>query len=476
MPVSRRTAMQGLITGGLAAASTACVQQPGQQQQQAAAISSKAAQQSLVAAIPDVVDTPVFNKARAVDVLSEARVDLLLCSDPVNVFYLTNHRVVTNALGMDGLTFASFESSGRSAPALITGAFSYYLASDRKTIPKHVQLKLFSSPAEPELYAALTDPKAIVSAPASGGYMTPLFDRHPLTSFERERRDQLKAAAAETVATSDGALLKALFDSDLPNKTVAVDDPKLIPLLESSGLGLKIVDGEQLLRRIRLQKTEAELVYARYIAAANAAAGLAAAKTVTAGANLQELRVEFGKACGERLITPVYILIDGVYAPLVQETIKPGRAFLIDCVSHFEGYHGDYGRTVCVGEPNGQMQQVVDALSFVWDRVLPELKVGVLYSDIWALGEKLFAETKVDAGLILGPHAVGLHHTDEPGGKPFAPFEKQDLKLEENMVLSVDMPVVGSGLGGTAHLEDLVLIGKDGPELMNPTTDRFVVV
>jgi len=122
------------------------------------------------------------------------------------------------------------------------------------------------------------------------------------------------------------------------------------------------------------------------------------------------------------------------------------------------------------------MQKVVDALSSVWDRVLPELKVGATYADIAALGQKLFAETKIDAGLVMGPHAVGLHHTDEPGARQFAPFEKQNLTLEENMVISVDMPVLGSGLGGTAHLEDLVLITKDGPELLNETSDRFIVV
>ena len=46
----------------------------------------------------------------------------------------------------------------------------------------------------------------------------------------------------------------------------------------------------------------------------------------------------------------------------------------------------------------------------------------------------------------------------------------------ENMVLSVDMPILNSGLGGTAHLEDLVLIGKDGPELLNSSDDRLIVV
>ena len=48
--------------------------------------------------------------------------------------------------------------------------------------------------------------------------------------------------------------------------------------------------------------------------------------------------------------------------------------------------------------------------------------------------------------------------------------------LQEDMLLSVDMPVLGSGLGSTAHLEDLVLIGKDGPELLNDPADRFIVV
>ena len=44
------------------------------------------------------------------------------------------------------------------------------------------------------------------------------------------------------------------------------------------------------------------------------------------------------------------------------------------------------------------------------------------------------------------------------------------------MSLSIDMPLLDSGLGGTAHLEDLVLVGKDGPEILNTSDDRFIVV
>ena len=44
------------------------------------------------------------------------------------------------------------------------------------------------------------------------------------------------------------------------------------------------------------------------------------------------------------------------------------------------------------------------------------------------------------------------------------------------MVLSIDMPILDSGLGGSAHLEDLVLVGKDGPELLNSSDDRLIIV
>lgn len=468
MTVSRRSMIKGMAASGLVAATSSCAT--------AGPSTAPNLHSSHQTSLPDTPDMPVFNQSNAVDVMAAEGVDLIICSDPVNVYYLTNHRLVSNSLGMDGMAFASFAASGRSKPALITGKFSYYLSSDDHTIPSHIDLKLFTSPAEPDIYEALTKAEALMSAPASAGYITPTFTDQPFRDYEAKRRETIDAASADIAASFDAALLRAVRDADLKNKTIAVDDPALIPGLKRSGANLRFVDGERLLRRIRLQKSEPELVLMRYAAAENAAAALAAAKTVSAGATFQDMRIEFAKGCGARLLTPEYLLIDGVFAPLTQAKIEAGRTFLIDAVSHFEGYHGDYGRTVCVGEPSRKMQKVVDALSFVWDRVMPELKVGTTYAEIWALGQKLFAETGVDAGLVMGPHAVGLHHTDEPSASEFSPFAKDNLTLQKNMVLSVDMPVLGSGLGGTAHLEDLVLIGNDGPELLNPGGDRFIQV
>lgn len=418
----------------------------------------------------------MLNVARAVDVMAAEKVDLILCRQPVNLFYLTNQRIISDMLGTEGMAYAAFAPTGRQRPALITGSFSYYLSTDDAVVPEQVDLRLFSLPAEPEAYGLLEDAAAIRSAKAGPDYLTPTFTDAPPRDYEQKRRANIANATQEISAGAESALLKILHETDLPNKTIAIDDQRIAGLLKRSGLDLKFVDGDRLLRRIKLQKTPQEIAYQRYVAKANAAAGQAAAKMVQNGATFRDLRVAFETQCAMRSTSPVYILIDGNISPLADEKIQPGRTFLIDCVSTFMGYHGDYGRTICVGEPAPKMARVVDALSSVWDRLLPELKPGTTYADIWALGQKLFAETKVDAGLVLGPHSVGLRHTDEPGAKDFSPFEKENLTLQENMILSVDMPVLGSGLGGTAHLEDLVLIGKEGPELLNQSDDRFIVV
>ena len=74
------------------------------------------------------------------------------------------------------------------------------------------------------------------------------------------------------------------------------------------------------------------------------------------------------------------------------------------------------------------------------------------------------------------PHSVGLFHTDHPQPSLLSPRAPDDLVLEENTVLSVDCPVFESGLGGTMHLEDLMLIGKDGAEPLHAVPPPVLVV
>ena len=42
------------------------------------------------------------------------------------------------------------------------------------------------------------------------------------------------------------------------------------------------------------------------------------------------------------------------------------------------------------------------------------------------------------------------------------------------MILSIDCPIIESGIGGSAHLEDLVLITADGSEAINDTAQQVI--
>ena len=173
---------------------------------------------------------------------------------------------------------------------------------------------------------------------------------------------------------------------------------------------------------------------------------------------------------------PDFMVIDSVIPEHLAGEIKEGRAFAIDCVSHGQYYHGDYGRTVCVGEPTGEIKRATNAIARVWDDLLPQLKPGMRYSENSEIAVKIFKKTNSAATLICNPHSVGLHHTDEPSVEGSSFFQKDNLELLDGMVISVDLPVVDVGLDGSAHLEDLVLIGKDGAILLNDAGDRVIIV
>ena len=469
MNLTRRKAIAALTSGTALSALSGCIADPVSPK-----ISAAPEPRSV---LPNTPSTLFLNKARAADVLAQEKVDLLICSEPRNIYYLTNQRPMTYRLGMNDYTYATLSASNPDRPVFITGRYDLYLGGAADTeVFNELDFKLFSIPEDPVAFSQLTDIQDIINAPVSNAFYPKLHDEFELAPHVIKRRENDVKALSEHFATVEGALLKQVFETDLKHKTIAIDHPKIRESLQKSGLDLQIVDGERLIKKIRMQKTPAELELHRYAISANARSARQAAKSIAEGATLQEMRGEFYRACGDQTMNAVYMVIDGIVPELVPGEIKRGRSLMIDCVSEFQGYHGDFGRTVCVGEPNRKMQQVVDGLSHVWDRLMPMLKVGTKYSELHAQSAKLFAETKLDTGFAINPHSVGLQHTDEPSSADFGLWQKEDISLIENMVLSVDMPILNNGLGGTAHLEDLVLIGKDGPELLNSSDDRLIIV
>lgn len=426
--------------------------------------------------LPTLPSTPLLNRTRASQIMAEQGIDALICARPENIYYLTNHYPMLAKMGIPQLSYAIVTRDETIAPILVIGQFAYYLGATERATPNVVDVRLYTAPAEADSYYQSLSVFEQMDAAAIESFLPQMHDAHPLHPIEKKRRDLTLEVSQSIFPTSEVALLKAAKDLLLADKRVAVDSGELKSLLDRADR-MNIVDsGEDMIRRIRLQKTSAEIELARYAARANAEAGLAAAMSVRDGASFQDLRTQYALACAERNLTTKFMVIDGIIPDSVPRKIEEGRSFLIDCVSHHQYYHGDYGRTVCVGEPTRQIQKATDALSSVWNELLPQLKPGVRYSEISAMATKAFADQTSEATLICNPHSVGVHHTDEPSRPNTHHWAKDDLELLEGMVLSVDLPIADVGLGGSGHLEDLVLIGAEGAELLNDTGDRVIIV
>ncbi len=473
MVMSRRDALTTLAGVGLVAGAAACSNRE-ENEAAGAAMTATAADTSVT--LPGLPKDLLVNRARAQRLMADQGIGALICSDPVNIYYLTNYSPLLSKMGIHGMSYAILPADPLAKPILVCGQFIFYLAGTERTNTDLIDVRLFTSPAEEAQVFANQHLLKQLETEGYPGFLPVLHDAHDLPDHQASRRETAGRYLEEVHATAEAALVSAAKDLGLNGMRVAVDQKRTADLLEAAELPVVYRDGHRLLQAIRLQKTDTELELARFAANQNALAGREMARAVRDGASFAEMRQTYAMACATRGLTPTFLVIDGVVPETAPGTVQEGRSFLIDCVSEHQGYHGDYGRTICVGEPTAQMKKATDALSNVWDELLPQLKPGLRYSQIQTLASEAFKKNPSDAALLCNPHSVGLRHTDEPGREGVAHWLKDDLELVENMVLSVDLPMIESGLGGTAHLEDLVLITKDGAELLNDGGDHVIIV
>jgi Xaa-Pro aminopeptidase len=197
---------------------------------------------------------------------------------------------------------------------------------------------------------------------------------------------------------------------------------------------------------------------------------------IRAGATHYELQGLFRQETAARGNTAVFLNVDRVSSDTSRVAVADGQTLMLDGVSQFMGYHGDFARTVFIGEPTRAAAQAAKASAFGWQAVRERLKPGLRFSEIMQIGADAVRKAGFDAVIGFGPHSVGLAHTDEPGEVHGGFWRKPDFALETGMILSVDCPTLDTGIGGSAHCEDLVLITESGAEPIHPLHEPVIVV
>ncbi|NBC35999.1 M24 family metallopeptidase [Novosphingobium sp. FSY-8] len=414
-----------------------------------------------------------INVEEAARVMDRHDLDAILIGEPVSVFHALGHwpQIARTRLGQPPGTFAILRRSAPDRPVLITSRFlHYYTWADGRVRPD----------VDCWLYDDLADDDGPVEGSALPGDIPLCPDRGAvaLSPLEAHRLSTSRAALNHRHAyrNAGGAITAALRELGLWQGRLACDHPVFAEVLaRHNHAGFAIID-YNIMREIRLIKSPLEIALMSRAAEANVQALEAVGHAARAGATYRDMHALFRAEAAARGNTAVFLNIDRASSELVPFALRDGQALFLDAVSHFQHYHGDFARTVFIGDPPAAARRAADAAAFAWNAVREALKPGLKYSDIVRIGQEALKKGGHDAIIGFGPHSCGLAHTDEPGEDAGGFWRKPDITLRPGMILSVDCPVLDSGIGGSAHCEDLVLITPDGCEPIHSLHEPVIVV
>lgn len=399
---------------------------------------------------------PLLNYPRAREVMERLGLDGLVLLRAQNVYNAANFWPLTDLMGHAPNCAVVLPRDAKRRAALVIPRFTYYyIYSDGgpRTFLDHY------------LYA-----------PDGALRVFNQVDATAISVKEQRRLADLAAVTAPTQKTFIDALALAIREAGLERGRLGVDDDLAARMIAASRLPARTQPAQEDVAFVRMVKSPLEIRMMRAAATRNVEAALAAVRGLRDGMTIRELRTRYFAEATQRGMTGVFMVIDRSSVPTYDQPLREGQGILIDCVSHLGHYHGDYGRTVVIGEPSRSMRRATDALNFAWSAIRERLRPGLTGGEIVRIGAEALRKGGYTTTIGFTPHSVGLQHSDAPRRIDTVVPTPLELTLEPGMIVSVDCPLLDEGVGGSGHLEDLTLITADGSERIHPDTPHVVVV
>jgi Xaa-Pro aminopeptidase len=154
-----------------------------------------------------------------------------------------------------------------------------------------------------------------------------------------------------------------------------------------------------------------------------------------------------------------------------REVIEEGQTVVVDAAAKLEGYNSDCTRTFATGELPAELARSYDVCLRAQEAGLAATVAGANGRDVDAVSREVIAAEGLGDlfGHGLG-HGLGLEVHEQPRLRP----ESDDV-LAVDGVVTVEPGIYHPGLGGI-RIEDLVVIGENGPEVLTTFTKELVTV
>lgn len=236
------------------------------------------------------------------------------------------------------------------------------------------------------------------------------------------------------------------------------------------------VDVETAMCTLRAQKSPAEQAVIRH-AYRIATAGLdAAVAAIAPGVTEREIAAEAEAAmrrAGAEGTGIDTIVAAGPHArPILARStfrrVAVDDLVLLTVAPRYEGYHAAIGRPVLVGQVDPQIERALDVAIQAQEACQAALRPGREGRAVEAIGRRIVEEAGLGPYFLYsGVHSVGVIEFEPP---IFGPSSR--AVLEEDMVISVDIPLFNAPWGGL-RVEDGYLIGASGAEPLHDTPFRI---
>ncbi len=226
-----------------------------------------------------------------------------------------------------------------------------------------------------------------------------------------------------------------------------------------------LTDGTELIRRIRAVKTPGEIERMRSATAILEQASsdmLAQART---GITEDELARAFRASVGAQGAEGIKNFVLGIGPESVITHKVPGARALgtgdilrFDLGAQVLGYYADNARSYVWGEPDADQARIYDGVRDAQQRAAALLRPGVTAGEIYGTALETAREQIADIKMEHVGHGIGVEHHESP-----ALIHDSSQELEANMVINVET-LYNDVERGAFTLEDTYLITEDGSE------------
>jgi Xaa-Pro aminopeptidase len=251
-----------------------------------------------------------------------------------------------------------------------------------------------------------------------------------------------------------------------------VEPPVLFALQEA---GIKVVDGQQLMQKMRMVKTQDEITLLNQACGMVDAAYDELYRAMKPGFRENDCVAVVANSLykqGSEFVEGVNAISGERCSPhphnFSDRALRPGDPAYFDVLHSFNGYRTCYYRTFAVGSASRAMVDAYKRCRDYLDQAIALVKPGVTTTEVTSVFPKAqefgFADEEQAFALQLG-HGVGLSIWEKPVFSRLVSMDHPEV-IQENMVFALETFWPASDGWSAARIEEQMVVTKDGAEII----------